>query len=85
MTTVAMIMGMAPTALGLGQGAEWRQPMAICVIGGLIASTVLSLVMVPVFYEIFDDLEKWLKRKLSRFITQADDGPKAVPTANAAE
>jgi hydrophobic/amphiphilic exporter-1 (mainly G- bacteria), HAE1 family len=85
MTTVAMIMGMAPTALGLGQGAEWRQPMAICVIGGLIASTVLSLVMVPVFYEIFDDTEKWLKRKFSRFITQADDGPKAVPNAEAAE
>ena len=86
MTTVAMIMGMAPTALGIGQGAEWRQPMAICVIGGLIASTVLSLVMVPVFYEIFDDAEQWLKRKLSRFITSADEGPKVVaPTANAAE
>ena len=86
MTTVAMIMGMAPTALGIGQGAEWRQPMAICVIGGLITSTILSLVMVPVFYEIFDDFEKWLKGKLSRFITSADDGPKVVqPTANAAE
>ena len=86
MTTVAMIMGMAPTALGIGQGAEWRQPMAICVIGGLIASTVLSLVMVPVFYEIFDDFEQWLKRKLARFITPQEDGPKAVaPTASAAE
>ena len=85
MTTVAMIMGMAPTALGIGQGAEWRQPMAICVIGGLIASTVLSLVIVPVFYEIFDDLEKWLKKKLARFVTSADDGPKVVPTADAAE
>ena len=85
MTTVAMIMGMAPTALGIGQGAEWRQPMAICVIGGLIASTVLSLVMVPVFYEIFDDFEIWLKRKLSRFITSVD-GPKVVaPRADAAE
>ena len=86
MTTVAMIMGMAPTALGIGQGSEWRQPMAIAVIGGLIASTVLSLVMVPVFYEIFDDLERWLKRKLARFITSAEDGPKVVaPAANAAE
>jgi HAE1 family hydrophobic/amphiphilic exporter-1 len=85
MTTVAMIMGMAPTALGIGQGAEWRQPMAICVIGGLIASTVLSLVMVPVFYEIFDDAEKWLKRFFARFLTPVEDRPKAVPTADAAE
>jgi HAE1 family hydrophobic/amphiphilic exporter-1 len=81
MTTVAMIMGMAPTALGIGQGAEWRQPMAICVIGGLITSTVLSLVMVPVFYEIFDDIERWLKRKFARFITPAEDKPKVVASA----
>jgi HAE1 family hydrophobic/amphiphilic exporter-1 len=86
MTTVAMIMGMAPTALGIGQGAEWRQPMAICVIGGLIASTVLSLVMVPVFYEIFDDAEKWLKRKFARVLTPVEDKPKVVvPAADAAE
>jgi HAE1 family hydrophobic/amphiphilic exporter-1 len=85
MTTVAMIMGMAPTALGIGQGSEWRAPMAICVIGGLITSTALSLVMVPVFYEIFDDLEQWLKRKLARLITPAEERPKVVPTANAAE
>jgi HAE1 family hydrophobic/amphiphilic exporter-1 len=85
MTTVAMIMGMAPTALGIGQGAEWRQPMAICVIGGLIASTVLSLVMVPVFYEIFDDMERWIKRRLSRLITpETEPAPHPVP-AKAAE
>ena len=42
--------------------------------------------MVPVFYEIFDDFEQWLKRKLARFITPQEDGPKAVaPTASAAE
>jgi HAE1 family hydrophobic/amphiphilic exporter-1 len=85
MTTVAMIMGMAPTALGIGQGAEWRQPMAICVIGGLIASTVLSLVMVPVFYEIFDDMEQWIKRRLSKLITpETEPVPHAAP-AKAAE
>jgi HAE1 family hydrophobic/amphiphilic exporter-1 len=85
MTTVAMIMGMAPTALGIGQGAEWRQPMAICVIGGLIASTVLSLVMVPVFYEIFDDMEQWMKRRLSKLITpETEPVPHAAP-AKAAE
>jgi HAE1 family hydrophobic/amphiphilic exporter-1 len=85
MTTVAMIMGMAPTALGIGQGAEWRQPMAIAVIGGLITSTILSLVLVPVFYEIFDDFEQWIKRRLSWMITEeSDPAPHAVP-AKAAE
>jgi HAE1 family hydrophobic/amphiphilic exporter-1 len=82
MTTVAMIMGMAPTALGIGQGAEWRQPMSIAVIGGLISSTVLSLVLVPVFYEIFDDFEGWLKRRLSGMVTApSDNQPVLVPKA----
>lgn len=50
MTSVAMAAGMIPTALALGQGAEFRQPMAICVIGGLATSTLVSLVIVPVVY-----------------------------------
>ncbi len=78
MTTVAMIMGMAPTALGIGQGAEWRAPMSIAVIGGLISSTVLSLVLVPVFYEIFDDLEQWMLRRVSGWVVHEDDAPHAV-------
>ena len=69
MTTVAMAAGMLPTALGIGKGAEFRQPMAVAVIGGLITSTVLSLVLVPVVYELIDDFENWLKPKLARFIT----------------
>ena len=69
MTTVAMAAGMLPTALALGKGSEFRQPMAIAVIGGLITSTVLSLVMVPVVYEIVDDIERWLVPKLGRLIT----------------
>ena len=48
MTTLAMMAGMLPTALGLGAGSEFRQPMAVAVIGGLITSTALSLVLVPV-------------------------------------
>jgi HAE1 family hydrophobic/amphiphilic exporter-1 len=48
MTTFAMMAGMLPTALALGEGAGFRQPMAIAVIGGLISSTALSLVLVPV-------------------------------------
>jgi HAE1 family hydrophobic/amphiphilic exporter-1 len=73
MTTVAMVMGMFPTALGLGHGSEWRQPMAIAVIGGLISSTLLSLVLVPVVYEIVDDVEQWLKPKLSRLVTPSEE------------
>jgi HAE1 family hydrophobic/amphiphilic exporter-1 len=78
MTTVAMIAGMLPTAIGLGQGSEFRKPMAIAVIGGLISSTVLSLVLVPVVYLFIDGFEHWLTPLLGRLITrrqQGDDAP----------
>lgn len=74
MTTVAMAAGMLPTALGLGEGAEFRQPMAIAVIGGLISSTALSLVLVPVVYKFIDDFEMWLSPKLARLITKPPEG-----------
>ena len=57
MTTAAMIAGMMPLALGIGPGAESRAPMAHAIIGGLITSTVLTLVVVPVVYTLFDDLQ----------------------------
>ncbi len=79
MTTLAMQAGMLPTALGLGAGAEFRQPMAIAVIGGLLSSTVLSLVLVPTVYEFFDDFERWLAPKFARFITPRDRPVEAVP------
>ena len=69
MTTFAMAAGMLPTAFALEKGAEFRQPMAVAVIGGLITSTVLSLVLVPVVYEFVDDFENWLKPKLARLVT----------------
>ena len=56
MTTFATILGMLPIALGFGTGAELRAPMAVAIIGGLVTSTVLSLVVVPVVYAIFDRL-----------------------------
>jgi HAE1 family hydrophobic/amphiphilic exporter-1 len=56
MTTGAMIFGMAPVALGLSEGGELRAPMAIAVIGGLITSTLLTLVIVPVAYTIIDSI-----------------------------
>jgi HAE1 family hydrophobic/amphiphilic exporter-1 len=60
MTTFAMMAGMLPTALGIGEGAEFRQPMAVAVIGGLISSTALSLIVVPAVYAVVDDVERWL-------------------------
>lgn len=62
MTTVAMIAGMLPIALGIGAGAEIRQAMAIAVIGGLITSTLLTLLVVPVVHTFIDDLEHWVMR-----------------------
>jgi len=79
MTTLAMMAGMLPTALGIGKGSEFRQPMAVAVIGGLITSTVLSLVLVPVVYEIIDDFENWLKPKLARWTTPREAPVTATP------
>jgi len=62
MTTAAMVFGMLPTPLKIGEGAELRAPMAIAVIGGLITSTLLTLVVVPVVYTLVDDLENFFKR-----------------------
>ena len=72
MTTMAMASGMLPTALSLGEGSEFRQPMAVAVIGGLLTSTALSLVLVPVVYEFIDDFERWLVPKLGRIVTPRD-------------
>ena len=59
MTTIAMVFGMLPVALGLGEGAETRSPMGIAVIGGLLTSLLLTLVVVPSAYDLFDD---WVER-----------------------
>jgi len=63
MTTVAMIAGMLPIALGFGSDASFRQPMAIAVIGGLLSSTLLSLLVVPVVFTYVDGLQQWLARR----------------------
>ena len=62
MTTLAMIFGMLPLAFELGSGAEFRAPMARAVIGGLITSTLLTLLVVPVVYTYLDDFGGWLGR-----------------------
>jgi hypothetical protein len=68
MTAAATIFGMVPVALALGEGGEARAPMAVIVIGGMITSTVLTLVVVPVAYLLFDRLTtgrsmQWIGRK----------------------
>jgi HAE1 family hydrophobic/amphiphilic exporter-1 len=63
MTTMAMIFGMLPLALGIGAGAEMRAPMARAVVGGLITSTLLTLLVVPVVYTILDDIVGRFRRK----------------------
>lgn len=69
MTTFAMVFGMLPVALALGEGAETRSPMGIAVIGGLLTSLFLTLVVVPVAYDLFDDLMEIMKgEKKIRFL-----------------
>jgi hydrophobic/amphiphilic exporter-1 (mainly G- bacteria), HAE1 family len=63
MTTLAMIFGMMPLFFALGSGAEMRAPMARAVVGGLLTSTLLTLLVVPVMYTVLDDFQVWLKRK----------------------
>ena len=70
MTTSAMVFGMLPVALALGEGGETRAPMAVAVIGGLITSTLLTLVVVPVVYMLADGFVgsrpvRWLGRRVT--------------------
>jgi HAE1 family hydrophobic/amphiphilic exporter-1 len=64
MTTLALIAGMLPVAMGLGEGADFRAPLGRAVIGGVITSTVLTLVVIPTVYEILDE---WRERLAVRF------------------
>ncbi|QWP75299.1 efflux RND transporter permease subunit [Lysobacter sp. K5869] len=78
MTTLAMGAGMLPIALGLAADSSFRAPMAIAVIGGLVSSTVLSLVVVPVAFTVIDDAERWLLRRLRRG-GRREDNPARSP------
>jgi HAE1 family hydrophobic/amphiphilic exporter-1 len=69
MTTVAMVAGMLPVAIGIGGDNAFRGPMAIAVIGGLITSTGLTLVIVPAAFTLIDDIERWLGPKFGRVLT----------------
>jgi multidrug efflux pump subunit AcrB len=87
MTTVAMVAGMVPSALAFGAGGEFRSPMAIAVIGGLLVSTVLSLVFVPAVFSLMDDIARFASRLGKRFASSGHEieQSKAAPTYPAAD
>ena len=60
MTTFALIAGMVPVALGRGEGAQFRAPLGVAIIGGVLTSTLLTLLVIPTFYEVMDDARHWL-------------------------
>lgn len=64
MTTVAQIAGMIPVAIGAGEGADFRAPLGRAVIGGVITSTLLTLLVIPTVYEILNECKEWLLRLL---------------------
>ena len=74
MTTLAMVFGMVPLAFAVSEGSEQRAPMGQAVIGGVITSSLLTLVVVPVVYCYLDDLAGWLKRRLHRAPPDASTG-----------
>jgi multidrug efflux pump subunit AcrB len=84
MTALSMIFGVLPAAIGVGPGSETRAPMAIATGAGMLSSTVLTLLVVPVFYIAFDDAAEWVKRavrrrpgrKVSRSEPEASEGHK---------
>ncbi len=78
MTTIAMAAGMFPSALGLGDGGGFRSPMAIAVIGGLIVSTMLSLVFVPAVFTVLDDVGRLAWRLFSRLFGEVDEDEPVV-------
>ncbi|MEW5964041.1 MAG: efflux RND transporter permease subunit [Pseudomonadota bacterium] len=85
MTTIAMVGGMLPSAMGLDSGGEFRAPMAIAVIGGLISSTLLSLVFVPAVFALMDDISNGLWRLFARYVGKADEPAPTGATAGESE
>lgn len=77
MTAFSTIAGMTPLVLGLGAGAESRAPMGTCVVGGMVTSTLLTLVVIPVMYSLIDDFGGWLRRLFTRDGGSSSGGPLA--------
>jgi multidrug efflux pump subunit AcrB len=79
MTTVAMVAGMLPVAIGWGGDSDFRGPMAIAVIGGLITSTGLTLLIVPAVFTVLDDVERWIAPKAGKLLADSPLPSKAEP------
>ncbi|WP_260957901.1 efflux RND transporter permease subunit [Pseudomonas citri] len=77
MTTIAMGAGMLPTAMGMGEDPSFRQPMAVVVMGGLLTSTLLSLLVVPVIFTYVDDALEWFKHRAWRGMDRGVEGESA--------
>jgi HAE1 family hydrophobic/amphiphilic exporter-1 len=84
MTTFALVAGMLPVALGRGDGAQFRAPLGIAVIGGVITSTFLTLLVIPTGYEILDEMRHWFMSKLGRTPKQMT-AEHRVPAAEGAD
>ena len=81
MTTVALIAGMIPVALGRGEGAQFRAPLGAAVIGGVLTSTLLTLLVIPTFYEILDGARRRVARQFGMRPKQQTAEFPAVPVA----
>jgi HAE1 family hydrophobic/amphiphilic exporter-1 len=80
MTTFALIAGMVPVALGRGEGADFRAPLGRAVIGGVITSTVLTLLIIPTVYEILSDARRWILGKFRRWFGRGKAAPAPGPS-----
>lgn len=76
MTTIAMIAGMVPIALGIGAGSQVRSPMAMAVIGGLMTSTLLTLLVIPVIFTYMDGFQIWIFHLVRGGGSQKGEGKK---------
>jgi HAE1 family hydrophobic/amphiphilic exporter-1 len=81
MTTLALIAGMIPVALGYGEGADFRAPLGRAVIGGTITSTLLTLLVIPTVYEIFDDWREKIGERFRRHRPEKATRPAAAEPA----
>lgn len=81
MTTLALIAGMIPVALGAGEGAEFRAPLGRAVIGGVITSTLLTLVVIPTFYEILDEWREKVMEKFGKVMHRGEHGHPTAPVS----
>lgn len=85
MTTLALIAGMIPVALGRGEGAQFRAPLGRAVIGGVITSTILTLVVIPTVYEIMDEWREWIMSKFGLVPKGTAEHPVHPPLSPAPE